>query len=119
MGRRDQDGAVTAETAVVLPLVAVVALSLAWLVVLGVTQVRAIDAAREVARSAARADGRSQALTLGRRVAPAGSTIHLSEGRGEVVVRVSSPVGPPLGLLGRWAQVDLHAEAVAAQEPGT
>ena len=40
-----------------LPLLAVFTLSMAWLVCLGVTQVRALDAAREAARAAARSDG--------------------------------------------------------------
>ena len=57
MHRRQESGAVTAETAVALPLLAVFAISMAWLVSLGITQVRALDAARETARAAARSDG--------------------------------------------------------------
>lgn len=117
MRRHDERGAVTAETAMALPLLAVFALSAAWVVTLGATQVRAIDAAREVARSAARSDGPGQALALGRRVAPGGSHVSVSVANGEVHARVSSPVSPPLGLFGAWARIDLHAEAVAAQEP--
>ena len=117
MTRHDQGGAVTAETAMALPLLAVLTLSLAWVVTLGATQVRAIDAAREVARSAARSDDPGQALSLGRRVAPAGSRVSVTVGGGEVRARVTSPVTPPLGLLGTWARIDLHAHALAAQEP--
>ena len=90
---------------------------MAWLVSLGITQVRALDAARETARAAARSDGSGHALALGRRVAPAGSRISLGHGGGTVVVKVSSPVNGPAGLFGRWATFRVEAEAVAAEEP--
>ena len=117
MHRRQEAGAVTAETAVALPLLAVFAISMAWLVSLGITQVRALDAARETARAAARSDGSGSALALGRRVAPAGSRISLGHGGGTVVVKVSSPVTGPAGLFGHWATLRVEAEAVAAREP--
>lgn len=112
-----EDGAVTAETAVALPLVAVFTVSMAWLVTVGITQVRALDAARETARAAARSDSAGEAVALGRRVAPEGSTFSVKHGRGTVVVRVSSPVSGPAGLFGDWASIRVQAEAVAAQEP--
>ena len=117
MARRDECGAVTAETAVVLPLIAIFALSMAWLVSIGITQVRALDAARETARAAARSDGAGEATSLGQRVAPDGSRISVSRSDGAVVARVSSPVNGPAGLFGRWASFHVSAEAVAAQEP--
>lgn len=118
MLRRRESGAVTAETAVALPLIAVFAVSMAWLVSVGITQVRALDAARETARAAARSDGTREALTLGQRVAPSGSRITVGHDAGTVVVRVSSPVNGPAGLFGHWATFRVEAEAVAAQEPG-
>ena len=44
---RDERGAVTAEAAMALPVLVLFTLAMAWLVGLGVTQVRALDAARE------------------------------------------------------------------------
>ena len=117
MGRRRESGAVTAETAVALPLIVVFTLSMAWLVSLGLTQVRALDAARETARAAARSDGTREAIALGRRVAPAGSQISVGHGEGTVVVTVSSPVRGPAGLFGHLTGFRVRAEAVAAQEP--
>jgi hypothetical protein len=117
MAQRDESGAVTAETAVALPLLAIFTLSMAWLVSIGITDVRAIDAARETARAAARSDSSGQATTLGRRVAPDGSSISVSHSGGAVVARVSSPVNGPAGLFGRWARFHVQAEAVAAEEP--
>jgi hypothetical protein len=114
---RDDDGAVTAETAVALPLIAVFTVSMAWLVTVGITQVRALDAARETARAAARSEAAGAAEALGRRVAPEGSRFTVTRSDGAVVVRVSSPVKGPAGLFGGWAAIRVEAEAVAAQEP--
>jgi len=117
MVRREESGAVTAETAMALPLIAIFALSMAWLVSIGITDVRAIDAARETARAAARSDSAAEATSLGRRVAPAGSSVSLARSGGAVVARVRSPVRGPAGLFGRFASFHVNAEAVAAEEP--
>lgn len=100
-----------------LPVLAVFALTMAWLVSLGITEVRTVDAAREAARAAARADSPAKARALAQAVAPEGSTISISRTGGTVVVRVSSPVHGPPGLLRGLADFRVHAEAVAAQEP--
>jgi hypothetical protein len=115
--RRWESGAVTAETAVALPLIAIFTVSMAWLVSVGITQVRALDAARETARAAARSEGPGQALALGRRVAPTGSRISVGHSGQTVVVSVDSPVTGPAGLFGHWAAFRVNAVAVAAQEP--
>ncbi len=117
MDRRQEQGAVTAETAAALPLIVVFTLSMAWLISIGITQVRVLDAARETARAAARSESPDAALSLGRRVAPAGSRIHVAEKGDTIVVRVSSPVGGPAALFGRWSHFQVQAEAVAALEP--
>jgi hypothetical protein len=100
-----------------LPLIVLFTLSMAWLVTIGITEVRALDAARETARAAARSEGAGEATSLGRRVAPDGSRISVSRSDGAVVARVSSPVNGPAGLFGRWASFRVTAEAVAAEEP--
>ena len=53
---RDERGAVTAETSVVLPLLVAVTLAMVWLVAVGLAQMRATDAAREAARALARGE---------------------------------------------------------------
>jgi hypothetical protein len=100
----------------VLPVLVAVALGLAWLLALASTQVRVVDAAREVARAAARDESRPQALALGRRVAPAGSAIDVRVRGDTVVVRVRAHVRGPQGLLSFLSAVDVDAEAVAARE---
>lgn len=117
MAPRPEYGAVTAETAAVLPLIAVFTVSMAWLLGIGVTQVRALDAARETARAAARSDSSEAAAALGRRVAPDGSHISVGHTAGTVVVTVTSPVNGPAGLFGGWASFRVAATAVSAQEP--
>ncbi len=62
---RREGGAVTAEAAVVLPVIVLFTVTMAWLVCVGLTQLRALDAAREVARAAARSDGAGAAVGLG------------------------------------------------------
>lgn len=114
--RRDH-GAVTAETAVVLPVLALFTVAMVWMVCVGLTQVRAIDAAREIARAAARSDSRGEALALGRRVAPPGSRIAVRQGADIVQVTVSSPVRGPAGILGRLSGVRVRGESVSAVEP--
>lgn len=115
--RDDEAGAVTAETAVALPVIAVFALSMAWLVSIGLVQVRAIDAARETARAAARGETAGVAVGLGRRVATAGSTVSVRRSGQSVEVTVSSPVTGPAGLFEAWSGFRVRAEAVAAVEP--
>lgn len=117
-GRRDQRGSVTAETVMVLPVLVSLGLGLVWVVALAATQVRVIDAAREVARAAARGDDRASAVALGRRVAPQGATVTVRDEGDSVVARVRATVRGPRGLLHLVPGVDVDAEAVAAREPG-
>ncbi|HEY1134116.1 MAG TPA: TadE family type IV pilus minor pilin [Nocardioides sp.] len=112
---RDQRGAVTAETVMVLPLLVLVALALTWMVGLAFTQVQVVDAAREAARAAARDDGVAASVAAGQRVAPDGAEITVSTGGTEVTARVAVRVEAP--SLFAWApSVPLSATAVAARE---
>ena len=105
---------VTAETAVVLPvLLLVLAGAVAAVVVVG-AQLRCVDAAREGARAAARGEDAAMVLDLVRRAAPDGAVVTVAVEGEEVRVTVSarmSPLGPvPLGTT-------VSAEAVALREP--
>ena len=113
---RPERGAVTAETVMVLPLLAALALGLAWLLSFAATQVRVVDAAREVARAVARDEGRDASVALGRRVAPRGSRFAVRDEGGTVVVRVRCSVDGPQGLFAFLPEVEVQAEAVAAKE---
>ena len=60
-GGRDERGAVTAELALGLPVLLAVTAALAWMLAVGVAQVRVVDSAREAARMLARGDNLASA----------------------------------------------------------
>lgn len=113
---RDQRGTTTAETMMVLPLLAVFCLGLVWLLALAATQMRVVDSAREVARAAARNDSAQQAVALGRRVAPADARITLRSDRSTITARVDAEVRGPAGLFAFLPAVHVSATAVSAKE---
>ncbi len=112
-------GAVTAEAAVVLPVLALITVGLAWLVTIGVTHVRVVDAAREAARVVARGETTAAGSALARRVGPVGTRVVVTGDGGAIVVTVTAPVRGPGGLFSFLPGLDVHAQAVAAKEPGS
>jgi hypothetical protein len=103
---------VTLELVACLPvLVLILAVALSAISVAS-AQVRAQDAAREVARAAARDDA-AHALSFARQVAP-GASVKVSEIGPDVLVQASMRVH----LLASWLpSVQVSARAVAAHEP--
>jgi Flp pilus assembly protein TadG len=107
---------VTAETAVVLPvLLLVLAGAVAAVTVVG-AQLRCVDAAREGARAAARGEDPAVVVALAGRAAPAGAVTSVAVDGTSVTVTVTAvvvPLGPvPLS-------VPVAASAVAQREPGS
>lgn len=113
---RGERGAVTAELALVLPVLVAVTVGLVWLLSVGVAQIRTVDAARETARAVARGDDESVAVARGREVAPPGSTFTVSRAGGEVRVTVTGEVAGPGGLFAHLPAPRLRADAVATEE---
>jgi hypothetical protein len=109
-------GYVTAEAAVVLPVVAMFALGMLWVITLGVAQVQAVDAARDAARSLARGDDPAVARAYAGRSAPAGSILRFSDTGSSVRVTVLSQVRAPRWLLLPLPSVTLRATATAPAE---
>jgi Flp pilus assembly protein TadG len=106
---------VTAETAVVLPvLLLVLAGAVAAVTVVG-AQLRCVDAAREGARAAARGDDVATARELALQAAPDGMAVAITRDGVDVRVVVAGrvPVLGPVPL-----DVEVSAEAVARLEPG-
>ncbi|MGY1806104.1 TadE family type IV pilus minor pilin [Blastococcus sp. SYSU D00669] len=113
---RGEGGMVTAETAVVLPvLLLVLAGAVAAVTVVG-AQLRCVDAAREAARAAARGEAPAVVRAIATRAAPEGAVVGAASSADEVRVVVSAEVRPlgPLPL-----RVHVSATAVAVPEPGT
>lgn len=113
---RHQRGTVTAETAVVLPLVAGFALMLVWVVSLGIAQVRTVDAARDAARGLARGDDQSAAIALAKRTAPAGAHVSVTGSEGSVTVSVELRVEAPGWLLVPLPAVSLGSASTVEVE---
>lgn len=113
---RGARGAVTAEIALGLPLLLALTVALVWLLVVGVAQVRVVDAAREGARMMARGDTVADATARAREVAPTGAEVDVGRSGGDVVVRVEARVEGPGGLLGHLPGATVHARATAVAE---
>jgi Flp pilus assembly protein TadG len=109
------DGMVTAETAVVLPvLLLVLAGAVAAVIVVG-AHLRVVDAAREGTRAAARGEDVAAVRAIAGRAAPDGAVTDVSTGGDEVRVTVTARVAAlgPVPL-----RITVSAEAVALREPG-
>lgn len=106
-------GMVTAETAVALPALVLLAAMLIWGVVAAAAQIRCVDAARVGARAAARgeADAAAQALAA----APGSASVQIAQDTRTVRVTVEAPCPGP-GRLGGALSTRLSASAVAARE---
>ncbi|AIR99672.1 TadE family type IV pilus minor pilin [Streptomyces glaucescens] len=105
------DGFVTAESAVVLPVLVAVAMALAWGLLVVAAQIQCVDAARTGARAAARQDPADAVAALAREAAPHGAKVTVArEGdRVRVVVTATPPVLGDLAF-------ELREEAVASVE---
>jgi hypothetical protein len=103
------------ELALGIPVLVSLTIGLVWLLAIGVAQVRMVDAARETARAGARGDSDTEAIALGRHVAP-GAAVTLTTGDGEVVATASDVVAAPGGVLGFLPDVHVHARAVTTAE---
>lgn len=113
---RNEDGMVTAETAVALPVLVAVTLAMVWLLTLGVAQMKVTDAAREAARALARGETVERAVQLAEQAAP-GSAVTVENADGMVVVTVRQDVAPPGGVLsGAFGNAEVSSVATAADE---
>lgn len=101
----------TAESAVVLPVLVLFAMGLVWGLLVVAAQIQCVDAARAGARAAARQDPPGAVIQVAREAAPRGARITV--GREGDQVRVSVVAEPP--LLGGFS-LELREEAVALAE---
>ena len=112
-------GSVTAEAAVVLPVLLVVLAAAVAVLACVAAQLRCVDAARAAAREAARGEAPADVRAAGQRVAPADARVTLQADGDTVEVVVSAEVRPFGGVLRVLPSVSVQARAVAAVEPGT
>jgi hypothetical protein len=116
-------GSVTAEFAVVLPVLALMLAAVLAAGSAGVAKLRCIDAARSAARLAARHEPAATALTAARLAGPAGAVIRLSVAgdlvRVQVTARVQLPLpGRPTVELGATSVAQLEQSPAASASTG-
>ncbi|WP_454050760.1 TadE family type IV pilus minor pilin [Cellulomonas sp. Marseille-Q8402] len=104
----------TAEFAVLLPVVALLVGVVVALTAGAATQLRCADAARAGARVAALGEDDTAVSAAARRVAGDGVRVAVGRDDGWVVVTVDGTVGPSLPLVGGLV---VHASATARAEP--
>ncbi len=109
-------GSVTAETAVLLPVLLVVLAAAIGVLVCLSAQLRCVDAARGAARAAARGDSAAAVDATGRRLAPPGARVRVAASTDTVEVVVSTSVRPFGRALRLLPAVDVSGRAVAAVE---
>lgn len=112
---RGDRGMVTAEAAVALPALVVLAGLAVSVVALATGQLRCVDAAREAARAVARGEPAAAARALAARAAPQGARITLADSGDTVSVTVTVQVRPLGGLL---PAATVQGHAVGVREPG-
>lgn len=110
--RRGADrGFVTAESAVVLPVLVMFAMALVWGLLVIAAQIQCVDAARTGARAAARQDPDGAVVAVTREAAPAGAKVTVTRTGDQVRVAVVAKP-PALGGL----PFEVREEAVASAE---
>jgi Flp pilus assembly protein TadG len=116
--RRTEHGTVTAELALLFPVLMATIVAGVWVVGLVITNIRCIDAARDVARAVARGETEETAQTIGRRAAPKDASIAIHTTNGEVQVTVEATRSLDWPLFAALPAVPLRAQATLQTEPG-
>jgi Flp pilus assembly protein TadG len=108
---------VTAEFAVALPALVLVAATAIGGVVAMTDELRCSDAAATAARLAARGEPLTEVRSVALRAAPRGASIAISTSNGIVTATVTDRLAGH-GVLGRLPSLTLRQHSVAAVEPG-
>jgi Flp pilus assembly protein TadG len=116
--RRTERGTVTAELALLFPVLMATIVAGVWAVGLVVTNIRCIDAARDAARAVARGETEETAQSIGRRAAPKDASINILTTNGEVQVTVEATRSLDWPLFAALPAIPLKAQATLQSEPG-
>jgi len=115
---RNQRGAVTAEVAIALPVLLSLLFIAIWSIGVVMTNIRCIDAARDVARAVARGESLEAAQAIGRRTAPSNATIDIKRTGPDIHVTVTARPHTKAPLLAALPAAPVTAEATLQSEPG-
>ena len=113
---RSDRGSATAETAVLLPVLVIVLVACVWVLACVAAQLQCVDAARAAARAAARGDAPVVVRDIGRRLAPDGAKVQLTDGDQTVEISVRAEVRPFGAVLSLLPAVRVSGSATAARE---
>jgi Flp pilus assembly protein TadG len=116
LSARHEGGTVTAEAAIVLPLIAAFCMALVWMVSLGISQILTVDAARDAARAVARGDDQATAAQAAGRTAPDGAVVSFTQSAGTVTATVSVRAAAPGWLLVPMPAVTLTSSSTVEVE---
>ena len=114
--RRNDRGMVTAELAMLIPFGLAFCFLLLWIVSLGMTQVRLVDASREAARMLARGDPPAEVKRAALEHAPAGSALRFTTTGGFITVTATAKSRMALPMFKHVGSVTLKALSVSADE---
>src|SRR6059058_1037077 len=109
--RTGDQGFVTAESAMVLPVLVMFAMALVWGLLVVAAQIQCVDAARTGARAAARQDPADSVLEVARDAAPRGANVTVSREGDQVHVVVVAKLPALNGL-----PFEVREEAVTSAE---
>ena len=113
---RREAGYVTAETAMVLPVLALLLAVALWSIAVAAAELRCIDAARDGARALARGESDAVATEVARTAAPAGAQVDVRRDGDRIVVVVSVRVGVGSGPLAAIPAPTVSATATTVAE---
>ncbi|ADB29680.1 TadE family protein [Kribbella flavida DSM 17836] len=117
--QKTEHGTVTAELALLFPVLLATIVAGVWATGLVVANIRCIDAARDVARAVARGESPETATTIGHRAAPENATIDITTTEhGEVQVVVTAERHLDWPLFAALPPISVHAQAILQAEPG-
>lgn len=117
-GRRTEHGTVTAELALLFPVLMATIAAGVWAVGLVITNIRCVDAARDVARAVARGETEESAQTIGRRAAPEDASIEILTADGDVQVTIQTNRKVDWLVFAALPAVPVKAQATLQSEPG-
>jgi len=109
-------GYVTAETAIVLPVLALLLAVALWSIAVAGAQLRCVDAARDGARAAARGEADTAVVAAAQAAAPPGADVMVSHAGARIIVVVRARVGPASGALSAIPAPVAAATAIAESE---
>ncbi|TWD81115.1 TadE-like protein [Kribbella amoyensis] len=114
-GRRSQAGTVTAEVAILFPMLLATIMAGCWVAGVVISSIRCTDAARDVARAVARGETTATATSIGERAAPSGAQIEVTREGDDIHVVVRAVTEWPA----LPSVVPIEGRATVQAEPAT